>query len=223
MSRRAAGLLTVAAAVSFLISPAVQAATDKPQTPDLAGTWLISPQVAVDLIKQGALVIDARGADLKRKRSPLPGAVSLEWQDLSEPSKPVKGRPLPVGQATPKLQALGITKDRPVIVLADSVRGWGEDGRVVWLLRHWGHTRAVLVDGGITALERGCAEFCVNGQSNADASRPVRKHHEYQETRRTRRTAVWPAGQLQEARRPDWRERTAQAVDQAAGRASFGR
>jgi thiosulfate/3-mercaptopyruvate sulfurtransferase len=154
MSRRAAGLLTVAAAVSFLISPAVQAATDKPQTPDLAGTWLISPQVAVDLIKQGALVIDARGADLKRKRSPLPGAVSLEWQDLSEPSKPVKGRPLPVGQATPKLQALGITKDRPVIVLADSVRGWGEDGRVVWLLRHWGHTRAVLVDGGITALEK---------------------------------------------------------------------
>ena len=49
------------------------------------------------------------------------------------------------------------------------------------------------------AIKRGCAEFCVNGQSIAGASRPVRKHHEHQETRRTRRTAVWPAGQLQEA------------------------
>ena len=53
-------------------------------------------------------------------------------------------------------------------------------------------------------ISRGCAEFCVNGQSTAGASRPVRKHYEHQETRRTRRTAVWPAGQLQEARRPDW-------------------
>ena len=32
---------------------------------------------------------------------------------------------------------------------------------------------------------RGCAEFCVNGQSTAGASRPVRKHNEHQETRRT--------------------------------------
>ena len=40
----------------------------------------------------------------------------------------------------------------------------------------------------------GCAEFCVNGQSTAGASRPVSKHNEHQETRRTRRTAVWPAG-----------------------------
>ncbi|AVO34867.1 LysR family transcriptional regulator [Ottowia oryzae] len=47
-------------------------------------------------------------------------------------------------------------------------------------------------------IGRGCAEFCVNGQSNADASRPVRKHNEHQETQRTRRTAVWPAGQLQD-------------------------
>jgi putative transposase len=31
----------------------------------------------------------------------------------------------------------------------------------------------------------GCAEFCVNGQSTAGASRTVRKHNEHQETRRT--------------------------------------
>ncbi len=74
-----------------------------------------------------------------------------------------------------------------------------------------------------TAWGRGCAEFCVNGRSIARASRYVRQRHEHQETRRTRRTAVEPAGQLQEACRPHWRERPAQAIDQVAGRASSGR
>ncbi|MDR3065542.1 MAG: SDR family NAD(P)-dependent oxidoreductase, partial [Comamonas sp.] len=63
---------------------------------------------------------------------------------------------------------------------------------------------AVFINAGVAKLvpfaevdemlwNRGCAEFCVNGQSTAGASRPVRKHNEHQETRRTRRTAVWPA------------------------------
>ena len=45
----------------------------------------------------------------------------------------------------------------------------------------------------------GCAEFCVNGQSTASASRPVRKHDDVQEARSTRRIDGQPAGQLQEA------------------------
>lgn len=115
--------------------------------------WIVSPQAAFDLIKQGALVIDARGADLKKKGA-IAGAVSLVWQDLAEPSLPVKGRPLPVLDATKKLQALGIAKNRPIVVVADSINGWGEDGRITWLLRNWGHTQVVLADGGIGALEK---------------------------------------------------------------------
>lgn len=64
------------------------------------------------------------------------------------------GRPLPVEQATKKLQGLGISKERPVVVLGDAIKGWGEDGRVTWLLRAWGHSRVVLVDGGLGALEK---------------------------------------------------------------------
>ncbi len=116
--------------------------------------WIVTPQAAFDLIRQGALVIDARGQDLKKKSAPLAGAVALEWQDLAEPDLPTKGRPLPVEQASKKLQALGISGNRPIVVLADAVKGWGEDGRVTWLLRAWGHTRVVLVDGGISALEQ---------------------------------------------------------------------
>jgi len=59
--------------------------------------------------------------------------------------------------------------------------------------------RAVAAKPKMVLLDGGCAEFCVNGQSTGGASRPVRKHNEHQETRRPRRTAIWPAGQLQEA------------------------
>ena len=45
---------------------------------------------------------------------------------------------------------------------------------------------------------RGCAGFCVNGQSPRGMSPIVRQHNDYQETRSPRRTAVWPAGRLQE-------------------------
>lgn len=116
--------------------------------------WIVTPQAGFDLIKQGALLIDVRGEDLKKKSGAIPGAVALVWQDLAEPNLPTKGRPLPVAQATKTLQALGISKERPIVVVADAVNGWGEDGRVTWLLRAWGHTRVVLVDGGLGALEK---------------------------------------------------------------------
>jgi len=116
--------------------------------------WIVAPQAGFDLIKQGALVIDARGEDLKKKNGPVAGAVALIWQDLAEPNLPTKGRPLPVDQASKKLQALGVSKERPIVVLADAVNGWGEDGRVTWLLRAWGHNRVVLVDGGLGAVEK---------------------------------------------------------------------
>ncbi|MCO4244496.1 hypothetical protein NFX52_23795, partial [Acidovorax facilis] len=41
---------------------------------------------------------------------------------------------------------------------------------------------------------RGCAEFCVNGQSTAGESLLVRKHNDNQEARSTAKTAGQPAG-----------------------------
>lgn len=114
--------------------------------------WVVTPQAAFALIKQGALVIDARDATAKKK-TPLAGAVSLDWQDLAEPNLPLKGLTLPIHVGTQKLQALGIASDRPIVVVADSVNGWGEDGRLTWQLRNWGHQQVVLADGGVAALE----------------------------------------------------------------------
>lgn len=114
--------------------------------------WLVTPKAARDLIQAGAVVLDARDAKLK-SAEPLPGAAALVWQDLSEPSLPTKGRLIADDAAlTAKLQALGVSKDKPVVAVADPVKGWGEDGRIVWTLRTLGHTKAVLVDGGLPAL-----------------------------------------------------------------------
>ena len=51
-----------------------------------------------------------------------------------------------------RLRALGVRRDRPVIVVGDPLGGWGEDGRIVWTLRALGHQRAALVDGGHAAM-----------------------------------------------------------------------
>ncbi|HYD66204.1 sulfurtransferase [Azospirillum sp.] len=116
--------------------------------------WVVSPQAARELIAQGALVLDVRDPKLKSKQ-PLPNAVPLVWQDLSEPALPTKGRLIADDAVlTKKLQDLGVSKERPVVVVADPVNGWGEDGRIAWTLRTLGHSRAVLIDGGLPALVR---------------------------------------------------------------------
>lgn len=119
--------------------------------------WIVDGPKALELIAGGAIVLDTRGDDLK-KETPLEGAQNAIWQDFTNADLPVKGKLLDDDAAlTAKLQALGISKDKPVIAVADSVRGWGEDGRIVWTLRTLGHTQAYLVDGGIAAITSGGA------------------------------------------------------------------
>ncbi len=150
-----AALLLITGGSLFALSPAVHAssAAVNGAAVNFQRDWVVSPQAAYDLIKQGALVIDARDADAKKK-SPLAGAVALSWQDLAEPNLPTKGLTLPIDIGTQKLQALGVSSDRPIVVVADSVNGWGEDGRLTWQLRNWGHQQVVLADGGVAALEK---------------------------------------------------------------------
>lgn len=115
--------------------------------------WLITASEAQQLIHQGATLLDARGKSLGQQR--LPGAQPVHWDQFSPPTAPQRGRLLADdGQLTAKLQALGISADRPVVVFGDPLNGWGEEGRIVWMLRTLGHPQAVMVDGGIAALRQ---------------------------------------------------------------------
>lgn len=113
--------------------------------------WIVSPAQAMHLIATGATLLDAQGKGFGLKR--FPGASVVSWQQFSEQDSPHRGKVLEDDEAlTLALQELGISKDRPVVVFANPPHGWGEDGRIVWMLRTLGHSKAVMVDGGIKAL-----------------------------------------------------------------------
>ena len=114
--------------------------------------WVIEADEARALLASGALLLDTRGQDLKDAQ-PLPGSVPVVWQDFTNPDLPNKGQLLAEDAVlTEKLRILGVSTAVPVIAVADTAQGWGEDGRIVWTLRTLGHDQAYLVNGGIAAL-----------------------------------------------------------------------
>ncbi|MEG4144745.1 rhodanese-like domain-containing protein [Microcoleus sp. Pol12B5] len=119
---------------------------------NLANNWIVNADLAKQLLEQEATLLDARAPILKWFCR-LPPAIPVTWQEFSLSDFPHKGKIIENNTVlTQKLQAIGICQDKPVIVVADSVKGWGEEGRIVWMLRTLGHEKAVFVDGGYRAL-----------------------------------------------------------------------
>ena len=119
---------------------------------NLAERWIVSPEEARDLITSGATVLDARNGR-SQLTGILQGSVAVSWRQFSQDADPNRGKLLTdLAGLQEQLQGVGISGDRPVVVLADALQGWGEDGRIVWMLRSMGHTQAVIVDGGYQAM-----------------------------------------------------------------------
>jgi thiosulfate/3-mercaptopyruvate sulfurtransferase len=113
-----------------------------------SGDWIISAEQAVQ--RHGsALFLDARA---KRQRV-VTGATPVSWQQFSQSQPPNRGRLLEDRQLLQqRLREVGVRAHQEVIVVGEPVGGWGEDGRIVWMLRSLGHPHARLVDGGMAAL-----------------------------------------------------------------------
>lgn len=152
-----AAVLGVGACVAWSEPPAsVPAASTAVETvPDLDDRWVVSPRTAAAAIAAGATVLDARAPRFARPL--VPNAIPVRWSEFTREDYPHQGKLDPDdARLSEKLQALGIDRDRPVVVAGDPLGGWGEDGRVVWMLRALGHEQVALVDGGYAALvERG--------------------------------------------------------------------
>lgn len=119
---------------------------------DFSKNWIVNADLAKEFLEQGATLLDARAPVLKWF-CPLQKAVSVNWQDFSESNFPHKGKIIKNDAVlTAKLRAIGISQNQPVIAVADPVKGWGEDGRIIWMLRTLGQEKAVFVDGGYRAL-----------------------------------------------------------------------
>lgn len=136
------------------VNPGLEGAGNLLSPQQLATQWIVSPAEAVGLIQQGATVLDVRDRKIQRQGR-IEGAMAVSWQQFSQPDAPHRGKLLSDNaQLTQQLQSLGISDRQPVVVVGNPDSGWGEDGRLVWMLRSLGHDQSVLVDGGFTALRQ---------------------------------------------------------------------
>lgn len=148
LNRRAFAIATIALVGGVVTGLPSSAFAETPDT----SRWVIDAAKAQELLAGGAILLDTRGQDLKDER-PVQGAVPVVWQDFTNADLPNKGQLLEDDAVlTEKLRALGISTAIPVVAIADSAKGWGEDGRIVWTLRTLGHENSFLVDGGVEAL-----------------------------------------------------------------------
>jgi thiosulfate/3-mercaptopyruvate sulfurtransferase len=116
--------------------------------------WVVSAAKAKQLIEQGATILDSRNV-IAWLIEHVPGAVHVNWQQFSQQQPPHKGKLLENPEVLEqKLRAVGVNNAKPVIVIgnADHKCNFGEEGRIVWMLRTLGHQSAAFVDGGHTAL-----------------------------------------------------------------------
>ena len=111
---------------------------------------------AAHVIADGATVLDARDAGDYRAGH-LPHAVRIDWKDFRD-GWGRTGRMSDDDRAlAAKLSALGVDDRRAVVVYGKGRDGFGEEGRIAWMLAYLGHPRVVLLDGGYAAWhgERG--------------------------------------------------------------------
>jgi thiosulfate/3-mercaptopyruvate sulfurtransferase len=98
-------------------------------------------------------VLDARDAKA-HKRAHLPGAVHIDWTDFRRGWLRDGRLPKDVQELADDLAALGVDDRRPVLVCGAAERGWGEEGRIAWMLRYLGHRDVAVLDGGCRAWSR---------------------------------------------------------------------
>ena len=133
-------------------SDAINASSVNP-SPVSTSAWIVSAEQAQTLVQQGATVLDTRPESRWAIRR-IRGTVTVRWQDFSQTPSSQRGNLLVDDTSlNRKLQALGISESQPVIVIGDAINGWGEEGRIVWMLRTLGHPHAFMVDGGHQAIQ----------------------------------------------------------------------
>ncbi|MBD1923471.1 sulfurtransferase [Microcoleus sp. FACHB-831] len=114
--------------------------------------WVVSATQAKQLIERGATILDTRNIILSLLGH-IPGAVRVAWQDFSQQEPHYKGKLIDNPNILQeKIRAIGICNTKPVIVVGNPPHNFGEEGRIVWMLRTLGHQQAAFVDGGHNAL-----------------------------------------------------------------------
>lgn len=109
--------------------------------------WLLK-----NINKENLLVIDARTEDAYNKGH-IEGAINATWQSFSNmngaPGGKGWGVVVDAKKLSQRLSSIGVNKEKEIVVYADSLNGWGEDGRLVWMFKMAGIENVRILDGGI--------------------------------------------------------------------------
>lgn len=114
--------------------------------------YLVSKEWLNDnLENENLLILDARG-EQSYKSGHIPGAIATSWQSFSD----MEGATGAMGWGIVKeadglsqgIAALGIDKNKKVVLYTDVLDGWGEDGRIFWTLKMTGLDNVRILDGG---------------------------------------------------------------------------
>lgn len=114
---------------------------------------LIDPDtLAAEMAANPPLVLDIRGAAYGEGH--IPGAVAAPYADFRGP-RDNPGQLVPEDRLEALLQGLGVTFERPVVVVheGDTDTDFGAAARVYWTLKSSGVPRLAILNGGMTAWE----------------------------------------------------------------------
>ncbi len=116
-------------------------------------SYLTKAATLVDRLGE-VVILDARPAE-DYDAGHVEGAMNVAWQAFADvsvnPGEEGFGVALPPADLAAALAPLGIEADSDVVVIADPLAGWGEDGRIAWQLRMAGIDGTTVLDGGIGA------------------------------------------------------------------------
>ncbi|HPH27190.1 MAG TPA: rhodanese-like domain-containing protein [Pseudomonadota bacterium] len=115
----------------------------------LVSSWFVSPEQLEELRAGGAVVLDARESGYFWGH--LPTAQPVKWTDFRDGWGRTGRLDPDVSKMARRLALLGVDSRRPVVVYGDAQRGFGEEGRMAWLLAYLGHPQVYILDGGVAA------------------------------------------------------------------------
>ena len=113
----------------------------------LALSLVTTPQALVERPAGSVTLLDARSRGEYRDGH-IPGAVRIDWTDHRDGWGRTGKLPTDLERLARRLAELGVDDQRPVVVYGRANEGWGEEGRIVWMLAYLGHTDVALLDGG---------------------------------------------------------------------------
>lgn len=126
--------------------------------PGETGTEIISAEEALELVADGAILVDAQKGTTYVKMH-VTGAINISRADIVV-NEPVPNMLAPASKIEEVVGSRGITRDSHVVIY-DNNSGM-DSARLWWTLKLYGHDKVQVVSGGWEALGRAGASFDAN-------------------------------------------------------------